>query len=432
MAHDEPMAGRGRTLAILTAVFTVSIVDRQILSVLFEPLRHEFALSDGQLGLLSGPAFVLFYTTLGIPLALLSDRGNRARIIGLSLVVFSFMTVLCGMAASFPHLLLARIGVAVGEAGTNPPSHSIIADLYPPAERTSAMGWFALGPHFGLLLGLFMGAWLGQWYGWRVALWTAGALGLVLALAVRAILGEPRSGRPVGAGGVHAAGVREACRFIWTHGALRNLFIGGSLLAFVTNGVITWLPSFLIRSHGFSTGQAGTAAAIMMGVLGGAGTVFGARLTNRLARRDARWKAWAPALGALPVLCFTTAGVLAHDRAATLFLLGMASIGIVWFFPPTFALVQDLVDSRMRALAAALLLFIGNLVGLGLGSQLIGLLSDALGARLGADALRHAMLLVVPMGLWGAYHYLLAARALASPVEGGRPEFAAGAEIPEN
>lgn len=426
------MTTRGRTLAVLTAVFTVSIVDRQILSVLFEPLRQEFGLSDAQLGLLSGPTFVLFYTTLGIPLALLADRGYRARIIGVSLVVFSFMTVLCGMATTFLQLLLARIGVAIGEAGTNPPSHSIIADLYPPAERTSAMGWFALGPHFGLLLGLFMGAWLGQWYGWRVALWVAGALGLAVAALVRAFLREPTSIRQVPGGGARAASLREACRYIWSHAALRNLFIGGSLLAFVTNGVIVWMPSFLIRSHGFSTGEAGTAAAIMMGILGGGGTVFAAMLTNRLARRDARWKAWAPALGAIPVLCFTAAGVLVHDRAAMLVCLGIASIGIVWYFPPTFALVQDLVDSGMRALAAALLLFVGNLVGLGLGSQLIGLLSDALAPRLGPDALRYAMLLVVPMGLWGAYHYTFAARALATPAEGGSAFIAASGEIPGN
>jgi hypothetical protein len=192
------------------------------------------------------------------------------------------------------------------------------------------------------------------------------------------------------------------------------------------------MPSFLIRSHGFSTGEAGSAAAIMMGILGGGGTMFGAMLTSRLARRDRRWKAWAPALGAIPVLCFTVAGVLTHDRAATLVCLGIASIGIVWYFPPTFALVQDLVDSGMRALAAALLLFVGNLVGLGLGSQLIGLLSDALGARLGPDALRYAMLLVVPMGLWGAYHYTLAGRALAAPTGSGSAAIAASADLAEH
>jgi predicted MFS family arabinose efflux permease len=429
MAHDVPTAARGYTLATLTAIFTVSIVDRQILSVLFEPLRHEFTLSDAQLGLLSGPTFVLFYTTLGIPLALLSDRGNRARIITISLVVFSFMTVLCGMATTFLQLLLARIGVAIGEAGTNPPSHSIIADLYIPTERTAAMGWFSLGPHFGLLLGLFMGAWLGQWYGWRVALWTAGVLGLVLALLVPATLREPRSSQRLKHTGMRAATVMESCRFIWSHPALRHLFVGGSLLAFVTNGVIIWLPSFLIRSHGFSTGQAGTAAAIMMGILGGAGTLIGAMLVNRLAMRDPRWKAWAPALGAIPVLTFTVAGVLVRESGAMLIFLGLASTGIVWFFPPTFALVQDLVDSRMRALAAALLLFVGNTVGLGLGAQLIGLLSDALGQRLGAESLRYALLLVVPIGLWGAYHYALAARALAPPAEGGRPVLAASADV---
>jgi predicted MFS family arabinose efflux permease len=432
MAHDEPMAARAYTLAILTAIFTVSIMDRQILSVLFEPLKQEFDLSDAQLGLLSGPAFVLFYTTLGIPLAMYADRGHRARIIRISLVVFSFMTALCGMATTFPQLLLARIGVAIGEAGTNPPSHSIIADLYPPAERTSAMGWFALGPHFGLLLGLFMGAWVGQWYGWRVALWTAGAMGLALSVLVRTALKEPPSPPRVKKPLAETASLREGVRFIWSHPALRHLFIGGSLLAFVTNGVIVWLPSFLIRSHGFSTGQAGTAAAFMMGILGGAGTVIGARLTNRLAIRDPRWKAWAPALGAVPVLCFLVAGVLTDDRMVMLACLGIASVGIVWFFPPTFALVQDLVDSRMRALAAALLLFVGSVIGMGLGPQLIGLLSDALGARHGADALRHALLLVVPIGLWGAYHYTLAARALAPAPAGDRAPIAASAGSPQS
>lgn len=200
MAHDEPMAARGYTLAILTAIFTISIMDRQILAILFEPLKREFELTDTQLGLLSGPTFVLFYTTLGIPVALWADRGNRSRIIGLALIVFSAMTVLCGLAASFWQLLLARIGVAMGEAGTAPPSQSIIAELYAPEERTAAMGWFSLGPHLGLLLGLLLGGWLGQWYGWRAALWAAGAIGIACAIMVPVALHEPRrtlaGGRP--------------------------------------------------------------------------------------------------------------------------------------------------------------------------------------------------------------------------------------------
>lgn len=150
----------------------------------------------------------------------------------------------------------------------------------------------------------------------------------------------------------------------------------------------------------------------MVGLLGGVGTVAGSRLTNRLALGDPHWKAWAPALGAIPVLLFVLGGVLAESATASLVCLGIAGIGIVWFLPPTFALVQDLVESRMRALAAALLLFAANLLGLGLGPQLIGLLSDALAPRLGHDALRYALLLVVPIGLWGAYHYLRAALAM--------------------
>jgi MFS family permease len=398
---------------MLMAIFTVSIMDRQILAVLFEPIKGEFALSDAQLGLLSGPAFVLFYTTLGVPIALWADRGNRTRIINVSIVVFSVMTVLCGMAASFWQLLLARVGVAIGEAGTNPPSHSIIAELYSPAERTTAMGLFSLGPHVGLLLGLFAGAWLGQLYGWRVALWSAGAAGLLLSIFSARVLRETRPGRREAKNTERAGTFREGCRLIWGNAALRHLIAGGSLLCFVAYGLVTWLPSFLVRSHELSIGQAGTMVAVVFGILGGAGTVLGAMVTNRLARRNVRWKAWAPALGAALMLPYTLGGILAHDPAVALTCLAIAGIGTVWFLGPTFALVQDLVGSRMRALAAALLLFLGNLVGLGLGPQLIGLLSDAFSARFGADALRYALLMVVPIGLWGAYHYLLAARTLA-------------------
>ncbi len=414
------MAARGHTLAILTAIFTISFMDRQILAILFEPLKREFELTDTQLGLLSGPAFVLFYTALGIPVALWADRGNRSRIIGLALVVFSTMTVLCGLAASFWQLLLARIGVAVGEAGTNPPSQSIIAELYGPEERTAAMGWFSLGPHLGLLLGLLLGGWLGQWYGWRAALWTAGAIGIACAVMVRVSLHEPPRDLSGGPPAKSPATLREGCGFILSHHALRHLYVGGSLLSFVAYGLVTWLPSFLMRTHGLTTGQAGTAVAVMMGIFGAVGTLAGSRLTNRLARAGIHWKARAPALGAMAMLLFVVGGILADNLAAALICLGIASIGIVWFLPPTFALVQDLTDPRMRALAAALLLFVGNLVGLGLGSQLIGLLSDALAPRLGPDALRHALLLVVPIGLWGAYHYLRAARAVTA---------ATGAEI---
>lgn len=250
----DPVAAllsRTLTVALLTAVYAVSVMDRQILSVLFEPLRHEFRLSDTQLGLLSGPAFVLFYSTLGIPLALWADRGHRARVITLSLAVFSAMTVACGLAAAYWQLLVARVGVAIGEAGTSPASQSIIAELYPASERTAAMGWFALGPHLGLLLGLLLGAWMGEWFGWRAAFWVAGAAGLVLAVITRKYLEDPtRSARMASAGRAPAT-LREALRGIVGSRALCHVFAGGSLLCFVAYGLVTWLPSLLVRAHGY-------------------------------------------------------------------------------------------------------------------------------------------------------------------------------------
>jgi len=185
---------RRYALLLLLLVFTSSHVDRQILAILLQPIKQELLLSDTQLGFLSGVAFAIFYATLGIPMAMWADRGNRRNLIAAALSVWSGMTVLCGVATTFWQLALARIGVGVGEAGSSPPSHSIIADMYPPAERATAMSIFSLGVNFGLMLGFLFGGWINQWYGWRAAFFVAGAPGLLLALIVRVTLREPPRG----------------------------------------------------------------------------------------------------------------------------------------------------------------------------------------------------------------------------------------------
>ena len=196
---------RRYALFVLFLVLTSSHVDRQILAILLEPIKHELVLSDTQLGFLSGIAFAIFYATLGIPIAMWADRSNRRNIITLALTMWSGMTVLCGLAANFWQLALARIGVGVGEAGSSPPSHSIIADMYAPTERATAMGIFSLGINCGLLIGFSVGGWISQWYGWRAAFWVVGAPGLMLALLVRYSLREPPRGY---AEGLHAASTR--------------------------------------------------------------------------------------------------------------------------------------------------------------------------------------------------------------------------------
>ncbi|MGF1455766.1 MAG: spinster family MFS transporter [Alphaproteobacteria bacterium] len=418
------IAGRHIALAILTLIYILNYMDRQILSVLLQPIKEEFGVSDGTLGLLSGVTFALFYATLGIPIALLADRVNRRNVIAISLTVFSLMTVLCGMATQFWHLLLARIGVGIGEAGTSPPSHSMIADLYPPEQRATALAVYATGVNIGLMLGFFGAGWLNELYGWRSAFLVAGVPGLVLAVIALIALKEPVRGaadlramppaapRPK----QPAVGAMTVLGTMWSKPSFRHLSFAGALFAFVGYGAVAWTPAFLIRTHGLTTGEVGTILSLMYGVLGLIGTIVGGGLADRLSKRDMRWQMGVPALAILASTPFGLGFFLSDDTTtALLFYTVPVLVGTV-YLGPTFGSTQALAPLRMRAAAAALLLFILNIIGLGLGPWILGVLSDALRPQFGQDSLRYAMLIVSLVGLWSALHYALAARTLAADI----------------
>ena len=407
---------RQYALGLLLAVFALNFMDRQILAILLQPIKEDLHLSDAQLGLLSGFAFALFFTTVGIPLAQWADRGKRRRIIAGSLAVFSGMTALCGLATNFWQLALARTGVGVGEAGTNPASHSIIADLYPMAGRSTAMAVFALGPHVGLVLGFVWGGWANQWYGWRVAFLAAGLPGLLLAAVLHWTLREPARGHADGV----SVRVKEppslaaVCRGIWAQHSLRHVFAGATLASFLVYSVLTWLPAALARTHHMGTGAIGLALALIVGVAGGAGTYLGGRLADALAHRGEVWRVRIVALGLVAGTPWWIGACFAETPAAMLSWLILPGMLLGLFIGPTFAIVQALVDVRSRAVAAAILLFVFNLVGLGLGPLAVGALSDLLEPRWGVDSLRFALLIVVPISLWGACHYARAGRTLGA------------------
>ena len=191
-------AVRNYALSVLVVVYTFNFIDRQILSILLEPIKQDLGLSDSALGMLTGFAFALFYATLGIPIARFADRGNRRNLIALALTIWSGMTALSGVAQNFWHLLLARIGVGVGEAGCSPPAHSMIADYFPAENRATALGIYSLGIPFGILFGFIAGGWLNEFFGWRVAFFVVGIPGLLLALLVRYTLREPPRGMAEG------------------------------------------------------------------------------------------------------------------------------------------------------------------------------------------------------------------------------------------
>jgi predicted MFS family arabinose efflux permease len=413
----ERPAYRWYALAVLTAVYVSSHVDRQIMAMLLEPIKAELGASDTQMGFLMGLTFALFYATLGMPIAMLADRTNRRNIVVLAASVWSLMTVLCGYAASFTQLALARIGVGIGEAGATPPSHSIISDLFPAASRGTAMGIFALGINIGLLIAYLGGGWLSEHYGWRTAFVAVGAPGLLLAALLYLTVREPRRG---GADAMQAAGEElapgfaEVARHLWRVRSLRHATVGAALGALVGYGFVLWMPAFLVRSHGLSLTQVGLVLALMNGVLGGLGTYTAGRLTDVLARRDPRWRTWVVALGKSAYVPFLVGVFLVDDLRVALALYVVPAFFGGFYLAPTAALVQGLVKPRMRALASGILLFVLNIVGMGLGPQFVGILSDGLAGGYGQESLRMALLALSLVNLWCAYHYFLAARTLSA------------------
>lgn len=405
---------RRYALLLLLLVFTSSHVDRQILAILLQPIKQELLLSDTQLGFLSGVAFAIFYATLGIPMAMWADRRNRRNLIAVALSVWSGMTVLCGMAANFWQLALARIGVGIGEAGSTPPSHSIIADMYPPSERSTAMAIFSLGVNFGLMLGFLFGGWINQWYGWRVAFFVAGAPGLLLALIVRVTLREPPRGyaERIQHTPHETPALWEVVRFMFAIPSLRHIIAGATVASFVGYGVVLWIPTFLARSHGLQSGEIGTVLAFFFGVLGTIGTFMSGYLADRLGKRDLRWNVWVIVLAILISFPLSIFAYLAPSKELALACFTLPALLGGAYLGPSFALNQSLVTVRMRSVASAIILFIVNIIGLGLGPLTVGILSDILQPYYGADSLRYALLCLVFVSLWTATHYFLAGRTL--------------------
>jgi predicted MFS family arabinose efflux permease len=407
-----PVAGRQVTLAILLAVFAANFMDRQIVAILVEPIKRDLILSDTEVGLLYGFAFAALYTTAGLPLARFADRADRARIINWSLVLFSLMTAVCGLVTSYWQLLAARIGVAIGEGGTKPPSHSIISDLYPVARRSTAMAIFSLGPHVGILLAFLIGGWVAQLWGWRFAFVVTGLGGLLLAAMSFEFLQEPkRSWMDSTAVGQQGSG-RAVIQSLTGSASLRHLFAGSGIFSIAVYAALGWLPSFLIRSHGLSTGEAGTVLALIVGLAGGFGTSLGGWLADRLAARDPAWRLQTVAIALVVASLFWVPVFLITNSVTALILLALPGGLLGFYLGPTFAMVQSLVDPAIRATAAAVLMLAINLVGLGLGPVAVGALSDALVPHFGAGSLRLALLIVPLLCIWAAYHYRAAGRTV--------------------
>ena len=401
-------------LVLLTIVYTFNFVDRQLLAILQETIKADLQLSDSQLGLLTGVAFAVFYVTAGIPIARWADRGNRRNIISLSLFLWSLMTAVSGFVQNYAQLVLARIGVGVGEAGGSPPSHSIISDIFPPESRASALGFYSTGVNIGILFGFLLGGWLNEIFGWRTAFMVVGAPGILLAIIVRMTLAEPIRGLSENReASDDKSSFKYVVKLLWQTASFRHLALAAGLNAFVSYAISSWVASFMIRIHGMSTGELGTWLALIIGVFGAIGVFGGGILADRLAKKDKRWYAWLPALTGLISLPFTIMFFTIDNAYSALLCFVIPSTLANLYLGSVLATTHGLVGLRMRAMASAILFLILNVIGLGLGPWIIGMLSDYLSDSYQHESLRYAMLYVLPaVSFWSICHFYLAAKSL--------------------
>lgn len=412
-------------LWILLIVYIFNFLDRQIVNILAEPIKADLALTDTELGLLAGPAFAVFYALLGIPIARYADKDgtNRVRLIALSLTIWSAMTAVCGLAQNFVQLLFARIGVGIGEAGCTPAAHSLISDSVPPEKRSSAIAFYGLGLPVGSLLGLIIGGVVNDIYGWRVALMLVGAPGILLALIVLFVMREPRHSRSAEAAAAAAAVVpmstREALREIFTSRAYIYILIAASVVAFLGYGKSLWTISFFIRSHGLSTTEAGLSMAVALGLAGILGTWLGGKFADKFGARDKKHILTFPAFGmalAAPILFL---GYLVEDWRIAVALLIVPTALNAAYYGPAYGCVQGLVRPQARAVAASVMLFGQNLIGLGLGPFLFGVLSDALTPVAGQESVRWVLYGAAWLGLIPAFFFWRASLRLKAELKSG-------------
>ena len=389
----------------MVLVFTSSHIDRNIIAILLQPIKETFLISDTQLGLLTGVTFALFYATLAIPMAMWADRHNRRNLITFSISVWSFMTAFCGLALQFWQLLLFRIGVGVGEAGSNPPSHSIISDLFSPAERGTAMAIFATGVNLGVMMGFLIGGWVNEWLNWRWAFIVAGVPGLLIAFLVRFTMKEPLRGLSEGiVKKIIAPSFGTVLAYMFKNQKIKHFVIAHALFAFFGYAAIAWTPVYFQRIHLFSSGEIGTFLALSIGLGGGVGTLLGGYLADKLASRNEGWRAWIVCFAVLIYVPTAFLSFSAVDPFSAMFwflgpaILGSFHVGII------FAVLQSEAPVEMRSVVAAVNLFILNIIGMGLGPLMVGIVSDYMEPTVGIDGLRYGLIAVTILPIWGAGH----------------------------
>lgn len=422
-AGEAPgLVARWYVLIMMCLVYTLSIADRYVVSTVLDPIRIELHLTDAGVAWLTGAAFGLFYVLLGFPLSWLIDRRSRRVIISVCLVLWSFMTAVCGLARTSLEFFLARVGVTVGEAGGTPGANSLLSDYFPANRRAMALTVFSLGAPIGAWLGYNVAGTIADHYGWRAVFYALGIPGVAAGVGVWLTVREPRRGCLDSGNDGRAPGIAETARFFWRQRAAVHVISGTAICALWGWGLMFWTPAFLQRTYHMTVGQAGEVTQNMHLWGGGLATLATGWLMAHSSMADARRIVWLLAAGI--AIATVASGVVYYTRDLALAkaMLWIFIPAIYFYIGPGFGLINNLAPCRMRAMFCAMVLFLANFGNLVIAPPLIGTLSDwfARTHPSGADSLRLAMLCLVPTGFWAVYHLHAAARDIVANQERAR------------
>jgi len=409
-------AYKGYALTTLTAVYALNLVDRGVMGVLLQPIKQDLQLSDTQLGMVTGIAFALFYALMGVPIARWADRGNRVTITSIAIGLWGLTVMACLFVTSYFHLVIARIAAAIGEAGCKPPTYSLVGDYFrEPAQRTRAMSvYIAAGP-LSALISFASAGWLNEIYGWRMTFFIIGIPGLILALLVRLTLVEPRASEPqLTRSPSSAPPMREVMGMLWHQKSSRHLCIALVLLYTMSQGLNPWFAAFMIRSHHMGTAEVGVSMGLIFGLSGIAGLLLGGYVSSRWFSGDERSQMRLCAYTVAGVVPFFVAFLLVPQKHLALAALVPLVMILSSFLGPVYALMQRLVPDAMRATVLAVVMLLANLIGMGVGPQIVGVLSDLFMPAVGTDSLRYAMLAVSFVAVWSGIHFWKVGQTVAT------------------
>jgi predicted MFS family arabinose efflux permease len=402
-------------LAVLTFVYVLNFLDRQLIGILAKPIQDSLGVTDGQLGLIGGLYFAMFYCFIAIPVGWFADRTNRVRVLALACGIWSGATAACGMAANYSQLVVARMTVGFGEAGGVPPSYAIITDTFPPGKRAAALGIFNLGPAIGAAIGVAFGAAIAERFDWRAPFIIIGLIGIVTALLVWMFVREPERGAtdPVRVSGTpDRALFWPTVRMFLSHPILMLAALGSGATQFVTYGLGNFAVLFLMREKGMVLGEVAVWYALVLLLGMGGGMVLSGRVIDRMTRKSRAGYAVAPAVSLAVAMPFYVAFVWAPTWPLALMLLAVVMVFNYFYLSASVALVQDEVKPNQRVLSGALLLLVMNFVGLGLGPTWVGQASDWFKAHGHSNSLQSALYTLTPFYIVAIILFLSLARLL--------------------